>query len=100
MLKKDGDSLPEYRIFETEEFLKKLKKLLQTESSFIRRKLDEYIYPQLRQEPFFGQNIKKLRGYSPDTWRYRIGKFRLFYGVDEEDGIVYMFTIALRRDAY
>ncbi len=100
MLTKGGDSLPEYRIFETEEFLKKLNKLPQAESSFIRRKLEEYIYPQLRQEPFFGPNIKKLCGYSPDTWRYRIGKFRLFYGVDEEKDVVLVLTIDLRRNAY
>jgi mRNA interferase RelE/StbE len=92
--------LPEYRIFETEEFLKKLKKLQVRDSRLIRRKLDENIYPQLRQEPFFGPNIKKLRGYSPETWRYRIGQFRLFYGIDEEEDIVSILTVDLRRDAY
>jgi len=92
--------LPEYRIFETEEFLKKLKKLQVRDSRLIRRKLDEHIYPQLRQEPFFGPNIKKLRGYSPETWRYRIGQFRLFYGIDEKEDIVSILTVDLRRDAY
>ncbi|MCK4771938.1 MAG: type II toxin-antitoxin system RelE/ParE family toxin [Candidatus Latescibacteria bacterium] len=100
MPKRSGGSLPEYRIFETEEFLKKLKKLQVRDSRLIRRKLDEYIYPQLRQEPFFGPNIKKLRGYSPETWRYRIGQFRLFYGIDEEEDIVSILTVDLRRDAY
>ena len=66
----------------------------------IRRKLDDHVYPQLRQEPFFGPNIRKLRGYSPDTWRYRIGKFRVFYGVDEKDRTVLILTVDLRRDAY
>jgi mRNA interferase RelE/StbE len=100
MPKRSGGSLPEYRIFETEEFLKKLKKLQVRDSRLIRRKLDENIYPQLRQEPFFGPNIKKLRGYSPETWRYRIGQFRLFYGIDEEEDIVSILTVDLRRDAY
>ncbi len=67
---------------------------------FVRRKLDEYVYPQLRQEPFFGANIKKLRGYSPDIWRYRIGKFRLFYVVDGEERIVCILSIDFRPDAY
>ena len=97
---KSGGNLPEFRIFETEEFLKKLKKLSARDAQFIRRKLDEYIYPQLRQEPFFSPNTRKLRGYSPDTWRYRIGRFRLFYGIDEEEDIVSILTIDLRRDAY
>ena len=100
MPKRSGGNLPEYRIFETEEFLKKLKKFQVRDSRLIRRKLDEYIYPQLCQEPFFGPNIKKLRGYSPETWRYRIGQFRLFYGIDEEEDIVSILTVDLRRDAY
>ncbi len=43
--------------------------LLLNESAFLRNKLDGYVYPQIRIEPFYGKNIKKLRGYSPDTWR-------------------------------
>jgi len=92
--------LPEYRIFETAEFLKKMEKLPRGESDLIRHKVDDYVYPQLRREPFFGPNVRKLRGYSPDTWRYRIGRFRLFYGVDEEERVVLILTVSLRRDAY
>ena len=45
----------------------------------ISMKLTKYVYPQLRKNPFFGTNIKKLKGYDPATWRYRIGKFRVFF---------------------
>ncbi|WP_420885427.1 type II toxin-antitoxin system RelE family toxin [Candidatus Scalindua japonica] len=44
--------------------------------------------------------MKKLQGYSPETWRYRIGKFRLFYVVDREECIIYILTIDFRKDAY
>ena len=81
-------------------FLKKLKKLPEADARRIARKLNEYVYPQLRREPFFGPNIKKLRDYSPDAWRYRIGRFRLFYGIDEAESVVRILTMDLRRDAY
>lgn len=93
-------SLPDFKIFETREFLKQLTKLPLNESAFLRNKLDGYVYPQIRIEPFYGKNIKKLRGYSPDTWRYRIGSFRLFYVVDKKEHVVFILTIDARRNAY
>ncbi len=92
--------MSDFRVFETQEFSKKLGKLSADQAQTIRKKLDEYVYPQLRQEPFFGPNIKKLRGCTPDMWRYRIGRFRLFYAVDTEEGIVYLLSADPRRDAY
>ncbi|NOQ21646.1 MAG: type II toxin-antitoxin system RelE/ParE family toxin [Candidatus Aegiribacteria sp.] len=92
--------MPDFKIFETREFLKQLGKLPLNESTFLRNKLNGYIYPQLRIEPFYGKNIKKLQGYSPDTWRYRIGSFRVFYIVDKKEHIVFILTIDARRNAY
>ena len=89
-----------YRIFETDEFAKTIKKLSNTHITFIQKKLGSYVYPQIMNEPCFGKNIKKLRDYNPDTWRYRIGKFRLFYTVDHEERIIYIFTVDFRKDAY
>ena len=94
-----GDS-SEYRIFETDEFLRRLDKLPRRDADAVRRKLDSYVVPQLRANPFHGPNIRKLRGYSPDTWRYRIGRFRVFYVVDAGERTVFILTIDLRRDAY
>ena len=37
--------------------------------------------------PHFGANIKKLKDFTPDTWRYRIGAWRLFYEIDEEEKV-------------
>ncbi|MCK4506033.1 MAG: type II toxin-antitoxin system RelE/ParE family toxin [Candidatus Aegiribacteria sp.] len=92
--------MPDFNIFETKEFLKQLGKLPLNESAFLRNKLDGYVYPKIRIEPFYGKNIKKLRGFSPDTWRYRIGSFRLFYIVDKKEYIVCILTIDARRNAY
>ena len=100
MPKRSEDALSKFRIFETDEFRKKLLKLYSRDAEQIRRKLADYVYPQLGGEPFFGRNVKKLRGYSPDTWRYRIGRFRLFYAADEEKHIIFILSIDLRRDAY
>ena len=92
--------MSKYRIFETEEFQKKLSKLSATVQKQITNKLTDYAYPQLKEEPFFGANIKKLNGYDPETWRYRIGNYRLFYIIDSEDKIIYILTLDARKDAY
>lgn len=89
-----------YRVFETEEFQKKLKKLNSRDQKLIASKLKDYAYPQLKEEPFFGTNIKKLKKYDPETWRYRIGNYRIFYIIDSDDKIVYILTLDARKDAY
>lgn len=91
---------PNYRIFETLEYLRRLKKLSPEDRSFIERKTASYVYPQIREEPHFGLNIKKLSGYIPATWRYRIGKFRLFFCIEEKEKIVSILTVEFRKDAY
>ncbi|MCI5219427.1 MAG: type II toxin-antitoxin system RelE/ParE family toxin [Candidatus Electrothrix sp. LOE2] len=92
--------MSDFRVFETDEFLKKLKKILPQDAAFLRKKLDGFVYPQIKEQPFWGGNIKKLRGYSPDTWRYRIGRFRVFYLIDQKEKIIYILTVENRKDAY
>lgn len=89
---------PEFRVFETAEFKKALGRL--GPPRFLPKKLTAYVYPQLRLGPYFGPNIRKLQGYTPQTWRYRIGPYRLFYSVDEDDKVVFMLTVDDRKDAY
>lgn len=84
----------------SEEFRKRLVKLPSLEAAFLREKLRAYVYPQLRKMPHLGPNIRKLRAYKPETWRYRIGCFRVFYLVDESERIVFMLTFDQRRDAH
>jgi len=44
--------------------------------------------------------IKKLKDFDPETYRFRIGDFRLFYSIDEEDKVVVVTAIKLRGSAY
>ena len=67
---------------------------------WIKRKLRTYAYPQLKKQPFFGKNIKKLTNYKPQTLRYRIGNYRFFYETDEQRKIVFMTTADVRESAY
>ena len=89
-----------YRIFETNEFIKRVEKIPSKDKLFIEKKLALHIYPQLKEEPYFGNNIKNLTDYKPDTWRYRIGKYRLFYAVDEKEKTIFLLSIDLRKDVY
>ncbi|KFZ44685.1 plasmid stabilization protein, partial [Smithella sp. D17] len=68
--------------------------------SKIYNKIKTYVYPQLRINPFFGKNIKKLKGEFKDVYRYRIGEYRLFYQVDEKQILIFIMDIVKRTDAY
>lgn len=89
-----------FKIFEASQFLKDLEQDFSGQQERIRVKLTTYVYPQLRENPYFGKNIKKLKGYKPDTWRYRIGSYRFFYGIDDHKKIVNMIAADSRQDAY
>ena len=91
---------PKFKIFETERFSRDLALLARAGRAQLEEKLAEHVYPQLKEEPHFGPNIKRLRGWTPLTWRYRIGDWRFFYLIDEEARIVFMIAAAHRKDAY
>jgi mRNA interferase RelE/StbE len=95
-----GGSLTRFRIFETNEFIRQLAKLPARDQEDLSAKLTRQVYPVLREQPFAGAQIKKLRGYDPATWRYRIGAYRLFYTVDGSGRIVNILAIESRKDAY
>lgn len=89
-----------FKIFETDRFLKDLRQDFSGQQERIRIKLANYVYPQLRQSPYFGKNIKKLTNYKPQTWRYRIGDFRFFYEIDDQKKIIFMIAADNRSSAY
>ena len=95
-----GTSLTKYRVFETERFSDDLKLLAKGVVDRIRRKLQDFVYPQLRDEPHHGLNIKRLQNWQPPTWRYRIAEWRFFYEIDDAEGIVFMTAAHHRKDAY
>ena len=89
--------LNRFEIAETETFQRSISK---KEFVKIYNKIKTYVYPQLRINPFFGKNIKKLKGEFKDVYRYRIGEYRLFYQVDEKQILIFIMDIAKRKDAY
>ena len=95
-----GAASDRYGVFETDEFISRLAALPRRQARMIRGKLYSHVYPQIRTQPFYGANIRKLRGYSAGVWRYRIGNYRIFYTVDENDRVVSLVTIEHRKDAY
>jgi len=98
MSKKKGIELSNnFSIAETETFQKDIKKL---KFGSLYSKIKNYVYPQLKINPFFGTNIKKLRGEFSEIYRYRLGNYRLFYTIDQEKTIIFMMTIKDRKKAY
>jgi len=89
-----------HRIFETESFSNDLESISKGGAKKIAKKLLEFVYPQLKNEPHFGPNIKRLRNWEPPTWRYRIGPWRFFYEIDDKEHVVYMTAAAHRSEAY
>jgi mRNA interferase RelE/StbE len=54
----------------------------------------------LRNNPFLGPNIKRLKGELSSIYRYRVGDYRLFYTLDQEKKLVFIMDITNRKDAY
>jgi len=92
--------LSDFRIFETAQFLDDLEKISAAKREKIEAKLKSFVYPQLREQPYFGANIKKLKGFKPETWRYRIGSYRFFYILDDKEKIVFMVAADTRQGSY
>ena len=92
--------MAKFKIFETEGFVKDLEADFKGQQVKIKKKLLDYVYPQLRDNPYFGTNIKKLVNYEPETWRYRIGAYRFFYQIDGKNKMVIMIVADDRKDVY
>ncbi len=92
--------MTEYRIFETRQFQRDLEQISKGGQRRIVDKLHRVVYPQLRRHPHFGPNIRRLEGDEPATWRYRIGAWRFFFEIDEEERIVMLTAAVHRGSAY
>ncbi len=86
-----------YQIAETATFQKEIAK---SHYKGIYRKIVDYVYPMLRENPFFGPNIKRLKGNYSDFYRFRVGHYGIFYRVEQETITVYIVQIEHRKDAY
>ena len=85
-----------FQIAETKTFVKTKKKI----DDKIYNKIVQIVYPQLRKNPFFGTNIKKLKGNLEGYYRYRIGSYRLFYLIDNERVLVAIVDLQHRQKSY
>lgn len=90
----------EYRIFETEQFASDLRSIARSGHAKVVAKLRKTVCSQLRRHPHFGPHVRKLTDYEPETWRYRIGAWRFFYEVDDEERVVLMIAAEHRGAAY
>ncbi len=88
--------MAEYRIFETDQFETDLQAIAKAGYPKVRDNLRIMVYAELRKQPYFGPNIRKLKGYSPDTWRYRIGSWRFFYETDDAKKTIFMVAASHR----
>lgn len=86
-----------FQIAETETFGKELK-TLRLQQRF--DKVKKTIYSMLKENPYYGKNIKKLKGDFVGLYRYRLGDYRLIYSLDENEQIVFMLHVVQRKDAY
>lgn len=53
----------------------------------------------LKENPFYGKDIKKLRGELEGRYRLKIGKYRIVYRIDEESFVI-VEDIGLRKSVY
>ena len=86
-----------FKIAETDTFVSKLS---DPKFSKVYKKISDYVYPQLRENPFFGSNIKKLKGDFEGLYRYRVGNYRIFYKIENNQVLVIILDIDDRKDAY
>ena len=88
--------LYDFQIAETKNFEKIKGKL----DKKLYAKIKNNVYPQLRSNPFYGTNIKKLKGSLEGYYRYRVGEHRVFYLIKNENVIVVVTDIRHRQSAY
>jgi mRNA interferase RelE/StbE len=92
--------LSEYRIFETDGFLRDLKDLGPAAAARIRSTLEHRVYPVLAAAPRQVPSAARLREWEPPTWRIRIGQWRVFYEIDDAKSTVLLIAADHRKDAY
>jgi len=86
-----------YKIAETDTFSRINAK---PEFKQLSQKLSNYVYPQLKENPFFGLNVKKLKGEYEGVYRYRVGSIRVFYIIDDSSRTVFLLDVQKRKDSY
>ncbi|SFV89682.1 hypothetical protein MNB_SV-4-232 [hydrothermal vent metagenome] len=86
----------DFQIAETKNF----QKIKQSIDKNVYDKIVNIVYPQLRSNPYFGTNIKKLKGKFEGYYRYRVGNYRLFYLIEDEKVLIVVTDFRHRQNAY
>jgi len=81
-----------YKAALTRNFLRELKKLPENVKKRALRAIDELI-----RDPFLGV---KLRGGLKGRWRWRVGKYRIIYRIDQTSQLVVFLDVGLRKRIY
>ena len=78
---------------------KQAQKILQTLQRQDRQRIID-VLRELRKMPFPAHlNIKKIKGMA-DTYRIRIGRYRVIYHIDWEENVIYVMKIDKRSRVY
>ena len=88
--------MSEFQIAETKGFEKRKESI----APELYEKIRDVVYPQLRKNPYFGPNIKKLKGKLAPYYRFRIGDYRLFYLIEADKVLVAVVDLKHRQGAY
>lgn len=89
-------SLYDFKIAETKNF-QKIKKQIDKK---IYDKIVNIVYPQLKANPYFGTNIRKLKGKFEGYYRYRLGDYRLFYLIEDGKVLIVVTDFRHRQNSY
>jgi mRNA interferase RelE/StbE len=81
-----------YKAALTKNFLKEFNKLPENVKDKILRAIDEIVT-----NPFSGV---KLRGELEGRWRWRVGKYRIIYMIDQTPQLVVFLDVGLRKTIY
>ena len=54
----------------------------------------------MKDNPFYGKDIKKLRGELAGRYRLRVGRYRVVYRVDEQEKAVIIEDFGAREKIY
>ncbi|MCL4837721.1 MAG: type II toxin-antitoxin system RelE/ParE family toxin [Thermoanaerobaculia bacterium] len=92
--------MTEYRLFATDQVAADLAAIAGDRRPEVERRLARVVWPELRRRPRSGPRVRRLRGSQPETWRYRIGSWRLFYEIEEEGRIVCLLAAVHRASAH
>ena len=88
--------MSKYQIAETKTFLK----AKATIDKKLYVKIENFIYPQLRENPHYGTNIKKLKGKLEGYYKYKVGNYRLFYLIEDQKLIAVVVDFRHRQQTY